>query len=180
MVNQLLPSEERLKKSSDFVISEYECSVVGNNTGMVLIDDSGVPPQVCDDMMALNPDMWCIAMGISVAHWQQWAKRLGKRFSLFCRLSDLETTRMEMDSAVTWESIVAMCLRALKASEVGLWDPLNNRFLCHVVVEMFPHAILYVGPDDTFFAIAKACCRKRARLKNAALFPVTIRWSRPC
>ena len=54
MVNQLLPSEERMKNSPAFVISEHECSIVGNNTGMVLIDDSGVPPQVCDDMMGLE------------------------------------------------------------------------------------------------------------------------------
>ncbi len=161
MVNQLLPSEERTTKSPAFLLSEHECSIVGNNTGMVLIDDSGVPPQVCDDMMALNPDMWCIAMGISVAHWQQWAQRLGRRFTLFCRLSDLETTRMEMDSAVTWESIVAMCLRALRTSEVGLWDPLGNRFLCHIVVEMFPHGILYVGPDGTFFRYRKGMLPKK-------------------
>jgi hypothetical protein len=171
MVSQLLPSEERMRKSSDFVISEHECSVVGNNTGMVLIDDSGVPPQVCDDMMGLNPDMWCIAMGISVAHWQQWAQRLGKRFTLFCRLSDLETTRMEMDSAVTWESIVAMCLRALKASEVGLWDRKNRRFLCHIVVEMFPHAILYVGPGGTFFRYRKGMLPKTSSLKKRGSVP---------
>ncbi|XOF34420.1 MAG: AAA family ATPase [Candidatus Electrothrix sp. YB6] len=162
MVNQLLPSAKRLKKSPPFVLAEHECSVVGNNTGMVLIDDSGIPPRVCDDMLALNPDMWCIAMGISVAHWQEWAQRLGKRFTLFCRLSDLETTRMEMDSAVTWESIVAMCLRALRTSEVGLWDPESNRFLCHIVVEMFPHAILYVGPDGTFFRYRKGMLPKKS------------------
>ncbi len=171
MVNQLLPSEERVRKSPAFVINEHECSIVGDNTGMVLIDDSGVPPHVCDDMMALNPDMWCIAMGISVAHWQEWAKRLGKRFTLFCRLSDLETTRMEMDSAVTWESIVAMCLRALKTSEVGLWDPLNNRFLCHIVVEMFPHAILYIGPDGTFFRYRKGMLPKKSSFKKRGSVP---------
>ncbi|MCI5224525.1 MAG: ATPase, partial [Candidatus Electrothrix sp. AR4] len=171
MVNQLLPSEERIKNSPPFVISEHECTKVGNNTGMVLIDDSGVPPQVCDDMMALNPEMWCIAMGISIAHWEQWAQRLGKRFTLFCRLSDLETTRMEMDSAVTWESIVAMCLRALRTHEVGLWDPLSNRFLCHIVVEMFPHAILYVGPDGTFFRYRKGMLPKKSPPRKRGSVP---------
>ncbi|MCI5143577.1 MAG: ATPase, partial [Candidatus Electrothrix sp. ATG1] len=171
MVSQLLPSEERMKKSSAFVVSEYDPAIVGDNTGMVLIDDSGVPPQVCDDMIALNPDIWCIAMGISVAHWQQWAKRLGKRFTLFCRLSDLETTRMEMDSAVTWESIVAMCLRALKTSEVGLWDPSNNRFLCHIVVEMFPHALLYVGPEGIFFRYRKGMLPKKSSFKKRGSVP---------
>jgi hypothetical protein len=97
MVNQLLPAEGRGKSSQPFVISDNEGEIVGNNNGMVLIDDSGMPPQVCDGMVELNPDLWCIAMGISVAHWQKWAAKLGKRFTLFCRLSDLETTRMEMD-----------------------------------------------------------------------------------
>ena len=155
MVNQLLPAEGRGTTSQPFVISDNEGEIIGNNNGMVLIDDSGMPPQVCDGMVELNPDLWCIAMGISVAHWQKWAGKLDKRFTLFCRLSDLETTRMEMDSSVNWETIVAMCLRALRTPEVGLWDSTNNRFLCHIIVEMFPHGILYLGPEGTFFRYRK-------------------------
>lgn len=147
MVNQFLPAEGRGASSHPFVISDNDGDIIGNNTGMVLIDDSGVPPQVCDGMVELNPGLWCIAMGISVAHWQQWAVKPGERFTLFCRLSDLETTRMEMDASVNWETIVAMCLRALRTPEVGLWDSNNNRFVCHIVVEMFPHGILYLGSE---------------------------------
>ena len=155
MVNQMLPAEGRGTNKKPFVISDNDKKIIGNNSGIVFIDDSGVPPQVCDDMMALNPDVWCIAMGISVAHWEQWATRLGNRFTLFCRLSDLETTRMEMDASVNWETIVAMCLRALRTPEVGLWDSEKNTFLCHIVVEMFPHGILYLGPEGTFFRYRK-------------------------
>ncbi len=155
MVNQLLPADGRGKNNDPFVISDNEGAVVGNNNGMILIDDSGMPPQVCEAMVEINPGLWCIAMGISVAHWQKWAERLGERFTLFCRLSDLETTRMEMDASVNWETIVAMCLRAMRTPEVGLWDRDRNRFLCHIVVEMFPHGILYLGPQGTWFRYRK-------------------------
>jgi len=155
MVNQLLPAEGRGMNSKPFVISDHDSDIISNNSGMLLIDDSGVPPQVCHDMVDLNPDLWCIAMGISVAHWEQWATRLGNRFTLFCRLSDLETTRMEMDASVNWETIVAMCLRALRTPEVGLWESRTNSFLCHIIVEMFPHGILYLGPQGTFFRYHK-------------------------
>ena len=155
MVNQILPSEGRGAESEPLVIDNSNLEAVRDNSGIVIIDDSGVPPQVCDDLADLNPGFWCIAMGISVAHWQQWAARLGNRFTLFCRLSDLETTRMEMDSSVNWETIVAMSLRALRTPEVGLWDRESNRFLCHIIVEMFPHGLLYVGPEGTFFRYRK-------------------------
>lgn len=155
MVNQMLPSEGRGTGGDPFIIAENSIDIIGNNNGIVLIDDSGVPPQVCDDLVELNPGLWCIAMGISVAHWQKWASRLKERFTLFCRLSDLETTRMEMDASVNWETIVAMCLRSLRTPEVGIWDEHQNRFLCHVIVEMFPHGLLYVGPDGTYFRYRK-------------------------
>ncbi len=155
MVNQILPSEGRGSEADPLVIDNGNLEVMRGNSGIVIIDDSGVPPRVCDDLADLNPGFWCIAMGISVAHWQQWADRLGDRFTLFCRLSDLETTRMEMDSSVNWETIVAMSLRALRTPEVGLWDRERNRFRCHIVVEMFPHGILYVGPEGTFFRYRK-------------------------
>ncbi|MCI5146326.1 MAG: ATPase, partial [Candidatus Electrothrix sp. AR3] len=171
MVNQLLPAEERGKSSPTFILTEHEYSIVGNNTGMILIDDSGVPPQVCNHMVELNPDLWCIAMGISVAYWQQWASRLGERFTLFCRLSDLETTRMEMDASVNWETIVAMCLRALRTPEVGLWDSQTNCFLCHIVVEMFPHALLYVGPKAIFFRYRKGKLPEKSSSRKRGSVP---------
>lgn len=155
MVNQILPAEGRGAGGTPFVMAENNIEIVGGNNGIVVIDDSGVPPQICDDLVELNPGLWCIAMGISVAHWQKWASRLKERFTLFCRLSDLETTRMEMDASVNWETIVAMCLRALRTREVGIWDSERNRLLCHVIVEMFPHGLLYVGPEGSYFRYRK-------------------------
>lgn len=171
MVKQLLPSEERGSLSPPFVLSEHEYALAGGNTGMVLIDDSGLPPQICDDMASINPEMWCIALGISVAHWQQWASLLGSRFTLFCRLSDLETTRMEMDSSVNWESIVAMCLRALRTPEVGLWDRQRGRFLCHIIIEMYPHAILYAGPEAVFFRCRKGRLPEKSSSRKRGSVP---------
>lgn len=171
MVNQILPAEGRGFHKDHFFLTEEHLDVLSNNNGIVLIDDSGVPPQVCDDIVDMNPDLWCIAMGISVAHWQKWAMKLGDRFTLFCRLSDLETTRMEMDSSVNWETIVAMCLRALRTSEVGLWDRHNKRFFCHIVVEMFPHGILYVGPDGSFFRYRKGCLPEKSSPRQRGSVP---------
>lgn len=171
MVKQILPAEEREAISPSFSFSKYEYAVVGGNNGMVLIDDSGMPPQICDEMRELNPDMWCIALGISVAHWQQWANLLGERFTLFCRLSDLETTRMEMDASVNWETIVAMCLRALRTPEVGLWDSRCGSFLCHIVIEMFPHAILYVGPEAVFFRYRKGSLPEKSSSRKRGSVP---------
>jgi hypothetical protein len=171
MVKQLLPAEERGHILPPFVLDEHEYTLIGDNTGMVLIDDSGMPPQICDSMMQINPNMWCIALGISVAHWQQWASHLRKRFTLFCRLSDLETTRMEMDASVNWETIVAMCLRALRTEEVGLWDQENNRFFCHIVVEMFPHALLYVGPEAIYFRYRKGSLPEKSSARSRGSVP---------
>ncbi|GBE53026.1 hypothetical protein BMS3Bbin14_01508 [bacterium BMS3Bbin14] len=171
MVKQILPAEGRGSTAAPFVISDNDPRTISNNNGMLLIDDSGVPPQVCDDVVKLNPGLWCIAMGISVAHWQQWADKLGENFTLFCRLADLETTRMEMDASVSWETIVAMCLRALRTEEVGLWDEHGGRFRCHIIVEMFPHGLLYVGPDSTFFRYRKGCLPEKSSARHKGSVP---------
>jgi len=171
MVNQILPSYGRGSKIAPFVITDNNLETISNNNGMMLIDDSGLPPQVCDDLVNLNPGVWCIALGISVAYWQKWATKLDRRFTLFCRLSDLETTRMEMDASVNWETIVAMCLRALRTDEVGLWDKRNNRFHCHIIVEMFPHGLLYVGPDGTFFRYRKNHLPEKSSARQRGSIP---------
>jgi hypothetical protein len=151
MVHQILPPEGRLKEPDLLPIDDTNIEPLSNNNGILIIDDGGWPPQAAAKIKSLNPDSWAIAMGIGVAHWQEWAAQFNKRFFLFSRLSDLETTRMEMDSSVTWETIVAMALRALRTSEVGLYEKENNRFLCHIIVEMFPYGILYAGPNGVFF-----------------------------
>ncbi len=171
MVKQVLPSEGRGSRKDSFYLSEDSIETLSGNSGLVLIDDSGMPPQVCDDIVDLNPGLWCIAMGISVAHWQQWARKLRERFTLFCRLSDLETTRMEMDSSVNWESIVAMCLRALRTPEVGLWDERSGRFYCHIIVEMFPHGLLYVGPEGAYFRYRKGCLPEKSSPRQRGSVP---------
>ncbi len=147
MYHQLLPAEGRGRAAATIDIAGDDD--FAGNTGIMVVDDSGRPPTIARQLAERNPGAWVIAMGIGVAHWQEWALSFGDRFCLFCRLSDLETTRMEMDSSVIWETIVAMALRALRSSEVGLWR--DDGFLCHVVVEMYPHGVLYVGPQGGFF-----------------------------
>ncbi len=171
MMNQILPPGGRGGELEKFSITDENISFLAGNTGMLLVDDSGMPLQICDDLVDINPGFWVIAMGISVAHWQKWAQKLGDRFTLFCRLSDLETTRMEMDSSVNWETIVAMCLRSLRTSEVGLWDKKNGRFSCHVVVEMFPHGLLYVGPEATFFRYRKGFLPEKSSPRQRGSVP---------
>jgi hypothetical protein len=151
MVNQYLPAGGRSSTAEDFVVDDSNRDIFTNNNGLIVVDDSGHPPELSQEDLDRNPNLWAIAMGISVAYWGDWAKLLGERFVLFCRLSDLETTRMEMDCSVNWETIVAMCLRALRTEEVGLWDTSSSRFICHIVVEMFPHGVLYIGPEAVFF-----------------------------
>jgi len=68
MVKQLLPSSGRGSKIDPFVISDNNLRTISQNNGMLLIDDSGVPPQICEDIVKLNPDVWCIALGISVGY----------------------------------------------------------------------------------------------------------------
>jgi len=171
MVKQILPAEGRGERKDSFTLCENSVDALSGNNGLVLIDDSGMPPQICDDIVDRNPGLWCIAMGISVAHWQQWGRKLRDRFALFCRLSDLETTRMEMDSSVNWESIVAMCLRALRTPEVGLWDERHGHFYCHIVVEMFPHGLLYVGPEGAYFRYRKGCLPEKSSPRQRGSVP---------
>ncbi len=175
MMNQILPpggrGDEQKREQEQFSVKDDNISVLSNNKGILLIDDSGMPLQVCEDLVDINPGVWVIAMGISVAHWQKWAQILGDRFTLFCRLSDLETTRMEMDSSVNWETIVAMSLRSLKTPEVGLWDEENGRFSCHIVVEMFPHGLLYVGPKAVFFRYRKGFLPEKSSPRHKGSVP---------
>ncbi|PLX51173.1 MAG: ATPase [Desulfobulbaceae bacterium] len=151
MVHQILPYAGRGEDDKAFAVTDANRRETGGHDGILVIDDGGRPPQVAGELKELNPKAWAIAMGISVAHWADWAREFGENFMLFARLSDLETTRMEMDSSVVWESIVAMCLRALRSPEVGLWDARSQRFRCHIMVEMFPHGLLTITPDRVFF-----------------------------
>ncbi|OCC16363.1 hypothetical protein DBT_0180 [Dissulfuribacter thermophilus] len=151
MVHQILPPGGRTSKPETFSINEIKKEELTKANGFIIIDDSGNPPQVAQELKKFSPKAWVFALGISAAHWEKWAKTFGKNFVLFCRLNDLETTRMEMDSAVVWESIVAMTIRALKSEEVGLWDKKTGRFKCHIIVEMFPDGLLYLGPNTALF-----------------------------
>ncbi len=151
MVHQILPYAGRGVDEQSFALTDDNSQEASGHDGILIIDDGGRPPQVAAGLKELNPNAWAIAMGISVAHWAEWAKEFGENFMLFARLSDLETTRMEMDSSVVWESIVAMSLRALRSPEVGLWNARSQRFRCHIMVEMFPHGLLTITPDSVFF-----------------------------
>jgi len=151
MVYQILPPGGRRIEPESFLIDKEKKRKLKFCDGYIIIDDSGNPPGVASELKELSPESWVIALGITAAHWEKWARGFGENFVLFCRLSDLETTRMEMDSAVIWESVVAMSIRALKSNEVGLWDRQANRFRCHIIVEMFPDGLLYLGPKEAFF-----------------------------
>ncbi|MBC8318320.1 MAG: ATPase [Desulfobulbaceae bacterium] len=151
MVHQILPYSGRGQDEKALVIDDSNRDTMSGHAGIIIIDDGGRPPELAEEMKKLNPGAWVIAMGISVAHWAGWAKSFGENFVLFGRLADLETTRMEMDSSVVWESIVAMTLRALRSPEVGIWDQGSGRFRCHVMIEMFPHGILNVTPTAVYF-----------------------------
>ncbi len=151
MFQQVLPPEGRSAEPAVIDINESNREDYSNNSGVIIIDDSGRPPEVAATLKELNGKAWVVGMGISAANWEGWASSFGENFFLFCRLSDLETTRMEMDSSVIWESLVAMTIRAMKNSETGLWSGSEKRFLCHIIVEMYPHGILYLGPAGIFF-----------------------------
>ena len=171
MVNQYLPAGGRSSLAEDFVVDDSNRDIFTGNNGLVMVDDSGHPPELTKEDLQRNPGLWAIAMGISVAHWGGWATKLGENFTLFCRLSDLETTRMEMDCSVNWETIVAMCLRALRTEEVGLWNNKTSRFHCHIVVEMFPHGILYIGPEAIFFRHRKGCLPEKSSPRQRGSVP---------
>lgn len=171
LFQQMLPAEGRSKTAPALAVTEENSPLFSGNSGIMVVDDGGMPPRAGGIMAEWNPDAWVIAMGISVAHWQDWAEHFGERFCLFCRLTDLETTRMEMDSSVNWESIVAMALRALRESEVGLWDSTQGRFLCHLVVEMYPHGVLYVGPSGIFFRHRKGALPEKSSPRHRGSVP---------
>ena len=162
MVHQILPPGGRGGGPDPFPIDSSNREALSDNAGIIVIDDGGTPPAVAEELRQLNPEAWAMGLGISAAHWQCWADHFGPSFVLFCRLSDLETTRMEMDSAVVWESVVAMAIRALRSEEVGLWDRNEGRFKCHIVVEMFPNGILYLGPDSALFRHAEGALPGRS------------------
>jgi len=150
MYQQILPPEGRIAECNQINLADNSKLLCGNS-GIVIIDDSGQPPCLASEIKARNDSPWVIAMGISAANWQDWASHFKSSFHLICRLADLETTRMEMDSSVNWESIVAMAIKALRSPEVGLWDMGKGKFACHIIVEMYPHGILYLGPDGYYF-----------------------------
>jgi hypothetical protein len=171
MVHQILPPEGRCTEPETLAIDDSNREILSNNDGILIIDDGGWPPQEAATIKSMNPGSWVIGMGIGIAHWQEWAEQFGECFFLFCRLSDLETTRMEMDSSVTWETIVAMTLRALRTEEIGLWDSIHNRFLCNIVVEMFPHGILYAGPNGVFFRYQEGCLPQKSAPRQKGSVP---------
>jgi len=171
MVQQILPPEGRKKESEILRIDDSNIELLSNNSGILIIDDGGWPPQAAQRMKALNPESWVIGMGIGIAHWQDWAEQYGDCFFLFCRLSDLETTRMEMDSSVTWETIVAMSLRALRTEEIGIWHKNTRRFTCHIVVEMFPYGVLYAGPNGVYFRYQKECLPQKSAPRQKGSVP---------
>ena len=150
MFQQILPPEGRSDEPAPMRIQDFD-DLFNDNEGIIVIDDSSRPPDIVQEVFDRNQKAWVIAMGISIANWQQWAERFRDKFFLFSRLSDLETTRMEMDASVIWESLVAMTIRALKSEESALWDEGQNNFLCHIIVEMFPYGILYLGPAGILF-----------------------------
>lgn len=151
MFQQILPPDGRSDKAAAIDLAGENRQIFADNEGIIIVDDSGRPPEIASEVKSLNKNSWVIGLGISAANWQSWAKSFTEKFFLFCRLSDLETTRMEMDSSVIWESLVAMTIRALKSNETGLWSSAEGRFLCHIIVEMYPHGILYLGPAGIFF-----------------------------
>ncbi len=171
MFHQILPPEGRIKDSVPIQIDKSNRGKFSANRGIIIIDDSGRPPELAEELAELNPGAWVIGMGISVVHWQSWAESFGKRFCLFCRLADLETTRMEMDSSMIWESLVAMAIRALKSNETKLWDEEGQRFTCHIVVEMFPHGILYLGPEGIFFRHRIQCLPAKGSSRHKGSVP---------
>ncbi len=78
---------------------------------------------------------------------------------------------MEMDSAVVWESLVAMSLRALRSPEVGIWDETRQRFRCHVLIEMFPHGLLSIGPETVLFRHQKGSLPEKSSPRHKGSVP---------
>jgi len=185
MFQQILPPEGRKPDCNLLSLTPDNERALSNNTGIIVIDDSGRPPCDAKQIKDNNQEAWVIAMGISAAHWQEWAGLFTDHFHLFCRLADLETTRMEMDSSVNWETMVAMSIRSLRSPEVGLWDNGRKRFLCHILVEMFPHGLLYLGPDCAFFRHRPGCLPQKSSPRHQGSVPcydtlVTSMLTRDC
>ncbi len=171
MVHQILPPGGR-QGEPDKISPEYlESETFENNTGILIIDDGGFPPDIALELKRKNPDAWVIGLGITAAHWHSYADAFGHSFILVNRLSDLETSRMEMDSAVVWESLVAMSIRALKSEEVALWDAERNGFKCHILVEMFPNALLYAGPERAMFRHFERALPRKSTLSGRRSVP---------
>ncbi|MEJ2638116.1 MAG: AAA family ATPase [Desulfosarcinaceae bacterium] len=169
MFQQILPPEGRSNESAQVRIQDSD-ERFNDNDGIIVIDDSSRPPDIAEEVFGRNKKAWVIGMGISIANWQHWARRFGDKFFLFSRLSDLETTRMEMDASVIWESLVAMAIRALKGGESGLWDEGQCKFVCHIIVEMYPYGILYLGPAGILFRhFEKALPQKSASRQNGSV-----------
>ncbi len=171
MFHQILPPEGRNENSQELQLTPGNRKLFSGNQGIMLIDDSGQPPTSAAYFKKHNPTAWVIGMGISVAHWHEWTAQFGPDFCLFCRLADLETTRMEMDSGLTWETLVAMALRALQSPEVGLWDPDSRTYKSHVIIEMFPHGLLYVGPEGILFRHRKLCRPEKSSPRHRGSVP---------
>ncbi|MDT8336033.1 MAG: ATPase, partial [Desulfurivibrionaceae bacterium] len=185
MFHQILPPEGRSEKELTLDPERDESGIFQGNSGIMVIDDGGRPPTGAGILKSLNPGAWVIGMGISVAHWHEWAARFGRDFCLFCRLSDLETTRMEMDSGLIWETLTAMTIRALRSDEVGLWDPAAGKFRCHIIIEMFPHGILYLGPEGIILRHRKASLPEKSSPRHRGSVPcydtlVTSMLARDC
>lgn len=171
MFQQVLPPGGRIPECHEVVINNENMAFFQDNTGIIVIDDSGRPPCLAQTLKKLNRTTWVIAMGISAAHWQDWAAHFKANFYLFCRLADLETTRMEMDSSVNWESMVAMATKALRSTEVGLWDPKSHKFRCHLIVEMYPHGLLYLGPNGSYFRHRQRCLPEKSSPRHKGSAP---------
>ncbi|NTV13565.1 MAG: AAA family ATPase [Desulfobulbaceae bacterium] len=171
MFHQILPPEGRNEGGLELKLTPGNRKLFSGNKGIMVVDDSGHPPEAAAFLKKNNPSAWVIGMGISVAHWHEWTAHFGADFCLFCRLADLETTRMEMDSGLTWETLVAMALRALQSPEVGLWDAEHRAFRSHVIIEMFPHGLLYVGPEGILFRHRKFCRPEKSSPRHRGSVP---------
>ena len=165
------PPEGRRKEPEVLEVDDSNLDTLSSNNGILIIDDGGWPPQIAPRIKSMNPDSWVIGMGIGIAHWEEWAAEFGDCFFLFCRLSDLETTRMEMDSGLIWETLTAMTIRALQSSEVGLWDNEKRIFRCHIIIEMFPHGILYLGPEGVLLRHRKASQPEKSSPRHRGSVP---------
>ncbi|WP_028584940.1 ATP-binding protein [Desulfogranum mediterraneum] len=171
MFQQILPPEGRSGEPARVELDGPDQEKFQDNQGIIVVDDSGHPPEIAAALGQRNEQPWVIGMGISTANWQQWAATFRDHFYLCCRLSDLETTRTEMDASVVWESLVAMTIRAIKSTETGLWSEQEQRFRCHILVEMYPHGLLYLGPAGIFFRHRKKKLPQRSSPRHLGSVP---------